>query len=154
MKTRQSNALRDNFWELPLGELNQQEWEQLCDGCGRCCLKKLSDEETEEITWTRVICRFFIEESSRCSCYSQRTELVPECLNVGQMDIGAAKWMPPSCAYRLRFEGKPLHDWHPLIAGSRVKMEQAGISVAGKVISEEYVHPDGYQEHVIRWVET
>ena len=153
-KGEQADQLRSQFWEMPLKELNNYEWEQLCDGCGRCCLKKLIDEESGEVVWTRVICRFFEQESSRCRCYSQRTQLVPACLNVRAMDIESTEWMPPSCAYRLRCQGKPLYDWHPLIAETRDKMRQAGISVDAKVISEEYVHPDGYHEHVIRWVDS
>ena len=148
-----SGAVRDKFWELPLEQLNAQEWELLCDGCGRCCLKKLQDEETEELAWTRIICRYFDQSSSRCQCYSDRTRLVPDCLDVSKMDIAAAQWMPETCAYRLRFEEKLLFSWHPLLAGSQDAMVEAGISVAGRVLSEENVHPDGYEEHIIRWVQ-
>ena len=143
---------RRKFWEMPLEELTPTEWEQLCDGCGRCCLKKLADEDSDEISYTRVVCRYFDEQTSRCGCYETRTELVSDCLDVKQMDLHANSWMPDSCAYRLRFEGKPLFDWHPLLAGSRREMETAGILLKGRVISEEYVHPEGFEEHVIRWV--
>ena len=146
--------LRPKFWELPLDDLNTAEWESLCDGCGRCCLKKFADEESDEIVSTRVVCRYFDEQSSRCGCYEDRSALVPDCLDVRKMDLEKSNWMPDSCAYRLRFEGKELFDWHPLIAGSREKMAAAGILLEGRVISEEHVHPEGFDEHIIRWVET
>lgn len=151
-KSNAQSELRPKFWEKPLTELNQKEWEKLCDGCGRCCLKKFSDFESEEVVYTRIICRYFVEGSSSCACYSERTELVPDCLDVRLMDLKTTSWMPDTCAYRLRFENKPLFDWHPLIAGSRNKMTAAGIGVSGRIISEEHVHPDGFEEHAIRWV--
>ncbi len=146
--------LRPKFWELPLDDLNTAEWESLCDGCGRCCLKKFADEDSDEIVYTRVVCRYFDEQSSQCGCYEDRSALVPDCLDVRKMDLEKSNWMPDSCAYRLRFEGKELFDWHPLIAGSREKMAAAGILLEGRVISEEHVHPEGFDEHIIRWVET
>lgn len=140
-----------NFWEKPLAELNPKEWELLCDGCGRCCLKKF-EEDDGEIVFTRVVCRYFVEETSRCGCYKERSKLVPDCLEVNTLDIASINWMPVSCAYRLRFEGKPLYDWHPLIAGSEQRMLDEGISIRSRVVSEENVHPNGYEEHIIRWV--
>ena len=141
-----------NFWEKPLSQLSTSEWEQLCDGCGRCCLKKLQDADTDEVHYTRVVCRYFNEANSRCGCYQQRTELVPDCLVVSTMDLSEVHWMPDTCAYRLRHEGRPLYNWHPLIAGSRLEMEKLGISIRGRVLSEDYVHEEGLEEHVIRWV--
>ncbi|GJM12470.1 MAG: UPF0260 protein [Pseudohongiella sp.] len=146
------NALRLKFWELPLDELSDHEWEKLCDGCGRCCLKKFADEESDEISYTRVVCSYFDEQSSQCGCYESRSELVPDCLDVRKMDLRTSTWMPDTCAYRLRAHDKALFDWHPLIAGSRQKMREAGILLEGRVVSEEYVHPDGFEEHIIRWV--
>jgi len=140
------------FWERPLQSLNRDEWERLCDGCGRCCLKKLTDEMTEETWYTRVICRYFEENSGQCGCYDKRTQLVPDCLVVSTVDIASIPWMPDTCAYKLRHENKPLFDWHPLIAGSNNKMQEFGITVSGKVISEQFVHEEGLEEHVIRWV--
>lgn len=149
-----SPAVRDQFWELPLEALSEDEWEMLCDHCGRCCLKKLQDEETEEILWTRVICRYYDAGESRCGCYSERSVKVPDCLDVKTMGDADLAWMPDSCAYRLRMENKPLYDWHPLLAGSTADMELAGIPVANRALSEDHVHPLGYGEHIIRWVNT
>ena len=149
-----SQGPRPKFWELPIESLSDQEWELLCDHCGRCCLKKLEDEDSGEIEWTRVICAYHQRESGRCGCYGERTEKVPECLDVRKMSVADAHWMPGTCAYRLRFENKPLPGWHPLLTGSEDAMAAAGIQVDERVLSEEYVHPLGYHEHIIRWVES
>ena len=149
------SGLSEKFWEKPLGDLDDKEWEALCDGCGRCCLKKLQDESDNSIHWTRIVCRYFDEKTHQCTCYESRSELVPDCLNVKRMDILAnLAWMPATCAYRLRAEEKPLPDWHPLLTGSREAIEEAGIQIGGSVLSEEFVHPEGYQEHVIKWVKS
>ncbi len=149
-----NKPLRDRFWQLPLAELNAHEWEALCDGCGRCCLKKFVSAESEQLSWTRVVCRYFDQSQNRCTQYRSRSELVPDCLQVMDVDLEQSNWVPSTCAYRLRFENKPLYDWHPLLAGSAEAMAEQGISVADKVISEEYVHPEGYHEHLIRWVDS
>ena len=151
MKDTKSAAIE--FWHKPLGELSETEWERLCDGCGRCCLKKLMDDETEEIVHTRVVCKHHDQDTGGCGCYQTRTDLVPDCLDGKARDIASATWMPVSCFYRLRHEGKPLFDWHPLLAGSRDGMISAGISLSGRAISEESVHPHGYDEHIVRWVD-
>ena len=150
MKNEDGNL--EKFWEKPLSELDAQEWELLCDGCGRCCLKKFADDASEEIFYTRIVCRYLEQDSHRCGCYEERTKRVPECLDVKKMDMQFVNWMPDTCAYRLRFQDKDLFDWHPLLAGSREKMESENIAITGKVISEEYVHPEGFEEHIIRWV--
>lgn len=141
-----------NFWEKPLAELTRKEWEALCDGCGRCCLKKLLDEESGEIHYTRVVCRYMEQSTCSCKAYQRRQELVPECLVLNTEILPQLHWIPDTCAYRLRYDKKPLPDWHPLISGSRTAMIEQGISVTGKTISENYVHEDGLEEHIVRWV--
>lgn len=147
-----TDSVRDRFWELPLVELTDREWEQLCDGCGRCCVKKIYDEDSAQLFFTRVICRYFDLQSSRCSCYADRCEKVPDCLQVRDIDWQHADWVPDTCAYRLRQEGKALYSWHPLLSGDRKAMQAAGIAVTERVISEQYVHPESYHEHIIRWI--
>ena len=148
-----TTIIRKKFWELPLEELTAEEWELLCDGCGRCCLKKIQDEESNELFWTRVACRY-LDDNCRCSNYTKRTVLVPTCLNVKEIYKQIANWMPDTCGYRLRSEKKPLYDWHPLLSINEDSIINAEISVSGKTLSEEYVHEEGYQEHIIRWVKS
>ncbi len=144
--------MTERFWELPLEQLDKEQWEALCDGCGRCCLKKLIDTKTELVHYTRVVCRYLEQNKCRCQAYSRRQKLVPDCLVLNMENLPQLHWIPDTCAYRLRLEGKPLPAWHPLLTGSRDAMRQEQISVTGKVVSEEYVHEDGLQEHIIRWV--
>ncbi len=144
--------MTERFWELPLEQLDKEQWEALCDGCGRCCLKKLIDTKTELVHYTRVVCRYLEQNKCRCQAYSRRQKLVPDCLVLNMENLPQLHWIPYTCAYRLRLEGKPLPAWHPLLTGSRDAMRQEQISVTGKVVSEEYVHEDGLQEHIIRWV--
>lgn len=145
---------KDNFWQSKsLEQMSSEEWEQLCDGCGKCCLHKLEDEDSQEIAYTRVICRYFDESSCRCQVYSTRKSLVPTCVILKPTNLKDLPWMPSTCAYRLLYEGKELPTWHPLISGNREAIEESGNAVSGKVISEEFVHEDGYDEHLVKWVE-
>lgn len=140
------------FWEeKSLSEMTRDEWESLCDGCGRCCLHRLQDEDSGETFFTSIVCKYFDMPGSRCTCYSERTRLVPECLVVSLANPESFSHAPQTCAYRLLAEGKPLFDWHPLIAGDRKAMIAAHISIQDKAISEEYVHPDEWQDHIIEW---
>ncbi len=142
------------FWEQkPLAEMTDAEWESLCDGCARCCLHKLEDADSGEVYYTQVRCRYLVEESCRCSDYAHRNELMPNCIDLRREDLAALHWLPATCAYRLLYEGKPLYDWHPLISGSPDSVHEAGISIRGRALSDEFVHPDGYQEHIIHWVD-
>ena len=141
------------FWERkPLAEMSEAEWESLCDGCAKCCLHKLEDEDSGALHYTRVACRYLDQEACRCTVYQERKELVPTCIKLTPGNFADLPWMPSTCAYRLLGEGRPLPLWHPLIAGGRGAMIEADHTVTGKVVSEEYVHEDGYEEHVVRWV--
>ena len=142
------------FWESKsLTEMSDAEWEALCDGCARCCLHKLEDSDTGEVFYTRVRCSYLDEKHCRCSDYPRRSELMPNCLDLRRENLEELHWLPATCAYRLLYEGKPLYDWHPLISGSPHSVHEAGISIRGRVLSDEFVHPDGFEEHIIHWVE-
>jgi uncharacterized cysteine cluster protein YcgN (CxxCxxCC family) len=129
--------MRERFWELPIESLDREEWEALCDGCGKCCLHKLEDEVTGELFPTNVACRLLDRHACRCSNYKFRTALVPDCVRLDLKQLREIDWLPSTCAYRLRAEGKTLPDWHYLISGSRESVHEAGKSVRGWTISEE-----------------
>jgi uncharacterized cysteine cluster protein YcgN (CxxCxxCC family) len=130
------------FWKTKtLGEMTSQEWESLCDGCGRCCLVKLEDEDTGKIHFTDVACKLFDSRTCRCKDYANRTERVHDCVALTPQNIGELTWLPSTCAYRLLDQGKPLAWWHPLISGTRKTVIEAGISVKGELLSEDEVHP-------------
>ena len=142
-------ALRDRFWELPLGALTRAEWEALCDGCGRCCLHKIEDADTGEIIDTNVACRLLDTETACCSDYRNRKAFVPDCLRLTPAIVACVSWLPNTCAYRLRQEDRPLYDWHYLISGDRDAVRRAGISVVGRVVSE--IHAGPLEHHIVEW---
>lgn len=142
------------FWETKtLAEMNEAEWESLCDGCGRCCLNKLEDEETGEIFWTDVACKLLDHGSCRCSSYPNRHDFVPDCvkLDVEEVVNQTITWLPPTCAYRLIAAGLPLYWWHPLVSGDPETVHIAGVSVRNRVISEEVVPVEQLEEHIRSW---
>ena len=147
----QRDGLRDRFWEkVPLKNLAPKEWEALCDGCGKCCLNKLEDDETNEIAFTRVACRLLDGKTCRCFHYDIRHQFVPDCVTLTPDNIEKiAYWMPSTCAYRLLHEGQPLYDWHPLISGTPETVHAAGVSVQGWTVPEQEVPEDEWEEHVI-----
>jgi len=143
----------NRFWEdKRLEELTRQEWEALCDGCGRCCLHKLQDDESDEVYYTRVACHLLDLESGRCRHYAQRQRLVPDCMVLNAEAMAALEWLPHSCAYRLRAAGKPLPAWHPLVSGRADSVREAGMSVTRFAIPEQALaHPDELEDHLILW---
>ena len=145
--------MSDWFNELPLDQLSEQQWEALCDGCAKCCLHKLEDEDTGEVYYTRVRCRYLDEQHCRCTDYPNRSVLVPNCISLRPAELADLHWLPSTCAYRLRAEGRPLPSWHPLVSGDPESVHAAGVSIRGRAVSDEYVHPDGYDEHIVHWVE-
>lgn len=143
-----------DWWNtLPLEALDEQQWEALCDGCAKCCLHKLEDAASGEVYYTKVRCRYLDEAACRCGDYANRTTLVPHCLDLSTVAVAELAWLPSTCAYRLRAMGQPLAAWHPLVSGSTESVHEHQVSIRGRAISDEYVHPDGYDEHIVRWVE-
>lgn len=138
-------AVTTRFWEdIPLEKLDRAQWEALCDGCGKCCLHKLQDEDTGEIAATNVACRLLDRHESRCSDYRHRRAHVPDCVQLSPARMEAISWLPRTCAYRVRGEGKPLPDWHYLVCGDREAVHRAGESTRGWTISEDMA---GDMEH-------
>jgi uncharacterized protein len=141
-----------SFWQTKtLAEMTHKEWESLCDGCGKCCLHKLEDDDTGEIYYTNVACRLFNLNTCRCTNYSERTRLVPECIDLKQREISEFNWLPSTCAYRLIAEGKELADWHPLISGKSSSVVDAGVSIRSFAVAE--AQAQDLEDHVIEWLE-
>ncbi|MEM8978411.1 MAG: YcgN family cysteine cluster protein [Pseudomonadota bacterium] len=143
--------LRPRFWErVSLSEMTRPEWEALCDGCGKCCLNKLEDEETGQVALTRVACRLLDGESCRCSQYDIRHQFVPECIVLTPKTIpDHLYWLPGTCAYKLLHEGRKLKSWHPLVSGSPQSVHDVGVSVQGWTVPEFEVHEDDWEDHII-----
>ena len=130
-------ALTGKFWEdKPLEALDRAEWEALCDGCGKCCVHKLEDEDTGDLLPTNVACKLLDRHAGRCSDYRNRRAYVPDCVRLTPKLARSLDWLPETCAYRLRADGQPLADWHPLVSGDPESVHRAGISVRGWTVSE------------------
>jgi hypothetical protein len=142
------------FWEeKALTELTHQEWESLCDGCGKCCLHKLIDEADAEevIHYTDVSCRLLDTKTAQCRDYPNRKQHVPDCVVITPDNVYELDYMPTSCAYRRLAEGRGLASWHPLYHdGSREPMIAAGMSAAGLVDSEDTVEED-LELRIVTW---
>lgn len=143
--------MRKKFWDrVPLEDLTTEEWEALCDGCGRCCLLKLEDEDTGEVHYTNVTCRLFDADTCRCGNYALRRQLVKGCVLLTPENIEhTAGWMPATCAYRRLYEGRDLADWHPLVSGSPDSVRAAGIAVAQPLIPEYEVAEEDLEDHIL-----
>ena len=145
------SGLRARYWETtPLTRMTRAEWEALCDGCGKCCMNKLEDDETGEVALTRVACRLFDDTTCRCAQYDIRHQFVPECIVLDAQNIKEHMyWLPQTCAYRLRFEGRPLEPWHPLISGDPNTVHRAGVSMQNATVPEFEISEDDWEEHII-----
>jgi len=131
------------FWETKsLRQMDRAEWESLCDGCGKCCVHKLEDEDTGELMATNVACRLLDRRTGRCKDYRNRRAYVPECVRLTPEKVLDLDWLPSTCAYLLLAEGKPLPDWHPLVSGDPETVHAAGQSVRGWTVSEDEVGDD------------
>jgi uncharacterized cysteine cluster protein YcgN (CxxCxxCC family) len=141
------------FWkQKALEDLSPAEWESLCDGCGRCCLVKLEEEDSGEIHFTDIACKLFDAQTCRCSDYARRRRKVHDCIRLTPATVRSLSWLPPSCAYRLVAEGRDLAWWHPLVSGSPMSVHEAGVSALGRVAaSETQVELDDYPNYIVSW---
>jgi hypothetical protein len=141
------------FWQRKrLAEMTPAEWESLCDGCGKCCLVKLEDEDTAEVYYTELACSQMVTATCQCQSYSNRQQVVPECTVLTPDNIDQFHWLPFTCAYRTLAEGRPLPSWHPLRSGDPATVHEAGVSVAHRVTPADQVPQQDWQEHIIHWV--
>jgi uncharacterized cysteine cluster protein YcgN (CxxCxxCC family) len=141
------------FWRRKrLAQMTKREWESLCDGCGRCCLMKLEEEETNRVYFTDVGCRLLDSDACRCRDYAHRTEAMNDCVALTPQNVTEITWLPPTCAYRLIAEGRDLYWWHPLVSGDPETVHQAGISVRGRVKASEADVPDEeLEDYIVNW---
>jgi len=138
------------FWKTKrLDEMTRDEWESLCDGCGRCCLHKLRHEDTGDLSFTNVACCLLDLDTCRCGDYANRRRRVPDCVNLTPKLVAGIDWLPPSCAYRRLSEGRDLAWWHPLVSGDPATVHAAGISVQGRAIDERRAGP--LEHHLVAW---
>ncbi|WP_293443358.1 YcgN family cysteine cluster protein [Planktotalea sp.] len=146
-----AKGLSKRFWERKtMAQMSQDEWEALCDGCGKCCLNKLEDEDSGEVVLTNIACRLLDDSTCLCAQYDIRHQFIPECIVLTASNIPEhLYWMPQTCAYRLVHEGRPLKDWHPLISGHANSVHAAGVSVKDKTVPEFEIDEDDWEEHVI-----
>ena len=146
-----SPNLRPRFWEtVPLTKMTRAEWEALCDGCGKCCMNKLEDEDTGEVVLTNVACRLFDDATCQCSQYAIRHQFVPECIVLKPQTMDKnLYWMPETCAYKLLWQGKPLYAWHPLSSGTPDSVHAANVSMQGRTVPEFEIDEDDWEDHII-----
>lgn len=144
--------MTEKFWETKtLKQMTHGEWESLCDGCGKCCLHKLQDEDSGELAFTNAACRLLDRETARCSDYAHRRIHVPDCVRLTAKSAAKFKWLPATCAYRLLAEGKPLYPWHHLVCGDPDAVHRAGVSVRGRSVSEDAVVD--LEDHIVAWAD-
>jgi hypothetical protein len=140
------------FWKrLTLSEMSDAEWESLCDGCAKCCLVKLEDEDTAEVIYTGLHCRLLDAATCACSDYANRKQHVPDCIKLTPEMIPAYDWLPRTCAYRLVSEGRDLPDWHHLVCGDRMEVHRRGVSAMGKTVSEAGVADEDALSYRVDW---
>ena len=140
----------EHFWETKsLNQMTKVEWESLCDGCGKCCLHKLEDIDTGEVSVSNVSCSFLDQTSCKCKDYNNRNENVPDCIQLDLKNLKKLDWLPSTCAYRLIDEGKNLHDWHHLISGSSETIHERGMSVRDYSINETSLK--NVEEYILEW---
>lgn len=144
--------MTDPFWKTtPLHKMDRDQWESLCDGCGKCCLLKLEDEDTGDIAYTRIHCKLFNSDTCQCSDYANRKSIVEDCVKLTPAGLEEINWMPESCAYRRIRDGKDLPDWHHLVCGDRERIHTEGQSIKGRTVSEETVFDEDQIDWIIDW---
>ncbi len=144
---------KEPFWKTKtLEQMSAREWESLCDGCGRCCLNKLEDEDTGDTHFTNVGCKLLDGETCRCKDYANRQAKVRDCVRLTPRSVRRIVWLPPTCAYRLVADGRDLYWWHPLVSGDKETVHTAGVSVRGRVVATEETVPDErLVDYIVKW---
>ena len=157
-----------NFWQTTsLEQMSNEQWESICDGCGKCCLHSFidSDEESfestdqlregESLIYSSLVCQYIDEHTCGCTRYLERQTLVPSCVKLTKENLKDIFFMPNSCSYRRLYEGRGLASWHPLLnGGSKHKMHEVGISVKGRTTKDNTVNiEEDFEEYIATWPE-
>ena len=144
--------MSNNFWETKnLIDMNENEWESLCDKCGKCCVIKLEDFDTQEVHYTNVSCKLLCEKSASCKDYKNRKSIVSDCIILSPNNLKDLKWMPETCAYKLLNEGKNLPYWHPLLSGNDKEIVNSGNSVKNRVTNENKIKIKDLPDYIFNW---
>lgn len=158
--------MAEPFWQTKkLADMTTEEWESICDGCGKCCLHKfIEDDDVEEasatdvindgeqIHYTNIVCGLLNTKTCSCTRYTERTKLVPDCVKLTKDNLDDIFFMPPSCSYRRLHEGRGLASWHPLLnKGKKSAMHQAGMSVRGKTVYDHDVDLNNFEDYIALW---
>ena len=144
--------LGNKFWETKnLIDMNENEWESLCDKCGKCCVIKLEDFDTQQVHYTNVSCKLLCEKSASCKDYENRKSIVPDCIILSPDNLKDLKWMPETCAYKLLNEGKNLPYWHPLLSGNDKEIVNSGNSVKNRVTNENEIKIKDLPDYIFNW---
>jgi uncharacterized cysteine cluster protein YcgN (CxxCxxCC family) len=147
----QSVSTRSRFWEcVPIEQMTPTQWESLCDGCGKCCVTKYEDEDTDAIHYTDVACVLLDHDTCRCADYANRSQRVPDCVTLSPKTLVKPSWLPETCAYRRLAEKRPLPAWHPLVCGDPSAVHRLGHSVRCRVRCETTV--DDPLQHLVDWI--
>jgi len=140
------------FWQIKtLDEMSAAEWESRCDRCGKCCLVRLQDIDSGDYFTTKACCDLLDVETSRCTRYFKRHDLVTDCVKLSYANINNLEWMPTTCAYRLLAEGKELYDWHPLVSGDIDSVHKVGISVRSRVVPQDEIEEEDLPDYIVNW---
>ena len=142
----------ERFWEsVKLEDMTPTQWEAICDGCAKCCLLKLEDEDSGDIAYTRLHCKLLDSKTCQCSNYKARKQHIPDCVLLTPKTVTELKWMPTTCAYKVLHEGGQLPDWHHLVCGDRMRIHREGHSIMGRTVSEETVLEENQIDWIIDW---
>ena len=121
----------DFYKTKSLSEMNMEEWEALCDGCGNCCYQKIITGygKREKVHFTRIACNLLDLKTGKCSDYCNRFVLAKNCIRLTKNNVGKCDWLPETCAYRLLYYKRPLPDWHPLVSGRKESVQEYGVPI-------------------------
>ena len=146
--------MKNEFWKTKsLFDMTHKEWESVCDGCAKCCLQQLQDEQTEQLVFTDVVCDLLDKGSCKCTDYMNRSNRVPTCMTMTKENVEeCAEFAPTSCAYRLLLIGEDLPEWHHLNTGDSQSIHDRDKSVRGRVRHQKDIDLEKIEDFVVDWV--